>query len=214
MGISVIVPAYNEQAYLERTLQSFKRQSLDHELIVVANGCTDDTASLADGLGARVLELHSPGISQARNAGANASSGRILVFNDADTIVAPNYLGEIAKALGQDAGYGAARARAEKLTPSSLLYATMLNVGSVILREACGNVFVDRAFFEQVGGYNEALEKGEDTALSVALREHGAKFAALWNTYTIPSSRDVSLQRIARDSWNYLMFLATGNLKE
>ena len=212
--VSVIVPAHNEEGYIRRTIDSYANQSTPHELIVVANGCTDDTTNVAHDLGAKVIELENPSIPAAKNAGVKQAEGDYLIFNDADTIAAPNYVESVVETLNESVGYGAARAKAENWKPSTLTYIAMLNFGSVILREACGNMFVKRDHFEDVNGFDETLLRGEDTALSITLREHGSKFAALWKTYTIPSARAASLKRTIKDSFNYLNFLVTGNLKE
>ena len=90
----------------------------------------------------------------------------------------------------------------------------MLNFGGFVLRESCGNMFVRRSSFEEVGGFDENITKGEDTALSVSLRKKGGLYDFLWNTYTIPSAREASLKRTIQDSWNYVRFLATGHLEE
>ena len=211
--ISVIVPAHNEEAYIRQTLESFQGQML-HELIVVANGCIDDTANIAEDLGARVIELEKPGVSKAKNVGAMSSEGNILIFNDADTVVAPNYVESIRGAFQQGKlGYGCTRAKAENWKSGTLLYTAMLNVGGLILRESCGNMFVERDSFDQVK-FDESLIKGEDTALSVGLRENGVQFGFLVGTYMIPSSRAASLKRTVNDSLSYLRFLATCELKE
>ncbi len=218
---SVIIPAHNEQDYIRKTIESFrqqqfKRERRPYELIVVANGCDveDNTASIAQDLGAKVIELAEGNVSRARNKGAQEASGEILIFNDADTPVASNYVDRINLAVSQGVDYGATRAKAENLKLGTLAYVTMLNFGSWMSRESCGNMFVRHDSFEEVNGFNEELRKGEDTALSAALRVGGNKFGFLWSTYTIPSARTASLKRTIRDSYNYAIFRITGKLKE
>src|SRR5689334_18853557 len=87
---SVIIPAYNEEAYLGRTLSSL-RAAMDGlpeagEVIVVDNNSSDRTADIARAAGARVVFEPVNQISRARNAGAAAARGRFFVFLDADTI--------------------------------------------------------------------------------------------------------------------------------
>jgi glycosyltransferase involved in cell wall biosynthesis len=207
MLTSVIIPAHNEQDYIRATLESYARQQSEphFETIVVANGCdsTDDTAQIAEDLGARVFELGKRNVSKARNHGVSCSSGDLLVFNDADTLVAPNYIDVIVNTLS-NCDYGTARAKADKFTFGALTYALMLNVGGFILKEACGNVFVKREPFHSVNGFAEELKTGEDIDFSMRLRQNGAKYKFLWETNFKTSSRDVSFRRMLSESLGYI----------
>ena len=56
--ISVIIPAYNEEKYIEKTLKSIKKQNFKHyETIVVCNGCTDNTKDIAKRYADKVLVI-------------------------------------------------------------------------------------------------------------------------------------------------------------
>jgi glycosyltransferase involved in cell wall biosynthesis len=83
--VSVVLPAKNESEGLRRTLPALRRVLPDAELIVVNDGSTDDTASVAAALGARVLSSpYSMGNGAAIKRGARAAGGDVLVFMDAD----------------------------------------------------------------------------------------------------------------------------------
>src|SRR6185503_14223058 len=91
--ISVVIPAHNEEAYLGRTLAALHQQTFPaHEIIVVANGCTDRTEEAARGLCDRLIIRSQQGLSAARNAGARVADGELLVFLDADTLLEPGAL--------------------------------------------------------------------------------------------------------------------------
>lgn len=90
-SVSFIVPAYNEEKLIGRTIASIKRstQSLDRdfEIIVVDNNSNDKTAEIAKQLGAKVIfEPHNQ-ISRARNRGASIAQYQYLIFVDADSII-------------------------------------------------------------------------------------------------------------------------------
>jgi len=89
--ISFVIPAHNEEHYLGRTLQSLiesaEAVNETYEVVVVADGCTDKTATVAQSHGARVLEVDLRHIAAVRNAGAQHTAGELLVFVDADTLV-------------------------------------------------------------------------------------------------------------------------------
>jgi|SRR5215211_1410339 len=84
---SVIVPAYNEAAYIGRALHALRDQDYDgnYEIIVVDNNSTDDTAAVAAGLGVRVVSEPEQGVCAARQRGVDCSRGEIIVSTDADT---------------------------------------------------------------------------------------------------------------------------------
>lgn len=91
--ISVIVPAHNEEEYILRTLKALQCQRYsNYEVIVVCNGCSDRTAALARERCHVLIETEERGISRARNRGARAARGELLVFLDADTILEPDGL--------------------------------------------------------------------------------------------------------------------------
>jgi glycosyltransferase involved in cell wall biosynthesis len=85
MKLSVVLPAKNEAEGLRRTLPALRAGWPEAELIVVDDGSTDDTASVATSLGARVLSApYSMGNGAAIKRGARAATGEVLVFMDAD----------------------------------------------------------------------------------------------------------------------------------
>ena len=92
--LSVVVPAYNEAAFLPATLASLARQDYPggYEVIVVDNASTDDTAAVAARYGARVVREPSPGVCAARQAGTDAARGAVVVSTDADTVHPPDWL--------------------------------------------------------------------------------------------------------------------------
>lgn len=85
MRITVVLPAKNEEAGLERTLPKLKGELPEAEVIVVDDGSTDRTAAVAAAHGARVLSSpYSMGNGAAIKRGARAASGEVIVFMDAD----------------------------------------------------------------------------------------------------------------------------------
>ncbi len=91
--VSVVIAAFNEAKHIERCLRSFAAQEFQlREVIVVDDGSTDETASIAERLGARLIRTDHGGPARARNIGASAASGEILVFFDADMACAPGFV--------------------------------------------------------------------------------------------------------------------------
>jgi glycosyltransferase involved in cell wall biosynthesis len=95
ISVSVIVPAFNMELYIEECLRSLFEQTVDGlEIIVVDDGSTDRTRDVVESLrppGGKSLRLISKpngGLSSARNAGMAAAQGRWIGFVDADDWVA------------------------------------------------------------------------------------------------------------------------------
>ncbi|WP_051808245.1 glycosyltransferase family 2 protein [Actinoplanes subtropicus] len=101
---SVVVPCYNEAAYIGEAIRSLQRQDFAgaYEIVVVDNNCTDDTARIARELGVRVVTESAPGVCNAREAGTVASRGEIVVSADADTTYAPDWLSKIDRGFRSD----------------------------------------------------------------------------------------------------------------
>ncbi len=110
-SVSVIIPAHNESATIERGLRDVLAQAddgLDIEIIVVANGCTDDTVVIAEGLVAEfaaagvelsVYDDPEPGKTAALNFGDQCAGGDVLFYCDSDIAMAPGSLAAMTAAL-------------------------------------------------------------------------------------------------------------------
>jgi len=103
VGLSVVVPTRNRSSILGATLRRLIASEFPRpwEIVVVANACTDDTAAAvarvaAEGrVSVRLVEEPRPSASVARNRGALAAVGRLLVFLDDDILLEPDVLGTI-----------------------------------------------------------------------------------------------------------------------
>ena len=107
--ISVIVPVYRVEEYLERCVKSILSQTYKNlEVILVDDGSPDQCPAICDACAekdARVKVIHqeNKGLSGARNAGINAASGEYLAFVDSDDYVSPHFIEELYQLL-QDTG--------------------------------------------------------------------------------------------------------------
>ena len=120
--LSIIIPASNESALIGSCLEAVLASDplpCAHEVIVVANGCTDDTAKVARclrdkaaarGWGLRVIELGQGGKPGALNAGDAAARGPMRAYLDADVTVSPPLLAQIVAVLDRpEAAYASGR---------------------------------------------------------------------------------------------------------
>lgn len=96
--ISIIVPVYNVEKWLERCILSLVSQSYDNiEIILVDDGSTDNSGSICDkyaALDARIRVIHkqNSGLSGAKNAGLDAAEGDFITFVDSDDFVTTDYV--------------------------------------------------------------------------------------------------------------------------
>jgi len=105
--VSVIVPAFNEEASLPACLETLGRQTYpDLEVIVVDDGSTDGTREVARSHRARVLEQTHRGPGAARNLGARGASGRILVLIDADMSFDPAFVDKLTEPIRRGSAVG------------------------------------------------------------------------------------------------------------
>jgi glycosyltransferase involved in cell wall biosynthesis len=173
-SVSVIVPCYNAEHYLENALDSIRSQACpDLEIIVVDDGSTDDTAGVLrklNGTDLQVLRQDNTGPAAARNLGISAARGKWIAFLDADDYWLPSKLNLQLESLARkpDAAFCYSSGiyigppntrRIQKPHRSgedvfwSLLWGSQLLMGSVIVRREC---------FAQAGSFDTQLRTGED----------------------------------------------------
>src|SRR5690348_7890348 len=94
--ISVVIPAYNEEDYIENCLKSLMRQEvMPDEIIVVNNNSTDRTEEIVKKYPVILITEKKKGTIAARNAGFDMAKGNIIVRTDADTVVPTNWIKKI-----------------------------------------------------------------------------------------------------------------------
>ncbi|MCP9125601.1 glycosyltransferase [Streptococcus oralis] len=110
--ISVIVPVYNVEAYLERCVESILQQTYAHfELILINDGSTDSSGQICDHLASqyeniKVYHIENAGVSNARNMGIQLATGSWVTFIDSDDFVTQDYLATLASAAeGLNVGF-------------------------------------------------------------------------------------------------------------
>ncbi len=102
--ISVIVPIYNTAPFLEECLESIAAQTFpDFEAILVDDGSTDSSASIAERFVKRdsrfhLISQHNLGLSEARNTGLRNARGNWIAFVDSDDVLAPDFFKALWKA--------------------------------------------------------------------------------------------------------------------
>ena len=185
---SVIIPAYNAAATLGECLTSVRQLNYpDYETIVIDDGSTDSTAQVAEQAGVKTIRIEHRGLASARNAGAQAASGEIIAFIDADARADRDWLyhlaetitrREAAAASGPNFAPTAASARAAAMGAAPGL-PREVRAGDDILAQLCGcNMAVTKSALAKIGGFDPAFTTaGDDVDLSWRLAASGETLA-------------------------------------
>ena len=186
-AISVIVPAFNAAVYLPRCLEAVFSSGWSFECIVVDDGSTDDSASIALSAGARAVHVSEGpfGPAYARNRGAEAAHGKILFFLDADIVLAPGALRHVATFFQERPDVVAVFGSYDNRPAAPGVVSRYRNLLHHFVhqngkREAstfwagCGAI--RRSVFEKIGGFDEqrfSRPSIEDIELGYRLRKAG-----------------------------------------
>lgn len=186
MRFSVIIPLYNKAPYIRKALESVWSQTFrDFELIVVDDGSSDDSLSVAkdviaeSSITARLIHQENAGVSSARNNGVAASHGDYICFLDADDWWAPGFLEQMDGLINEypDAGiYGTnyyiisrGKQRVALHIPSTgyINYCNCYRELQMPLTSI--SVAIPRGVFLETGGFRPHLKFGEDFDLWIRI---------------------------------------------
>lgn len=109
LSLSVVIPVKDDARELERCLASLARQrgAAPFELIVVDNGSTDDSASVARAAGVTLLSEPRPGIAAASETGYDHATGDVIARIDADTVVPVDWVRNVLETFAEHPEIGA-----------------------------------------------------------------------------------------------------------
>lgn len=182
--VSVIIPAYNCERYLGEAIESVLSQ--DHrplELIVVNDGSTDNTETIAGRYGDRIIYIgqENRGPAAARNRGLQISRGEVIGFLDADDLWSENKLSLQLTRLAEDRSVEIViglsqptKLQADK--DGKAIFQKWLDPYCALLLSAA---LFRRSVFEKVGLFDETLHYGEDTDWFMRAREMGISMAII-----------------------------------
>jgi glycosyltransferase involved in cell wall biosynthesis len=220
--ISVVIPAYNAERFLPRCLKSVFAQTLKpYEVIVVDDGSTDNTAALAEQLGARVIRRQNGGIADARNAGIQIASCEWIAMLDVDDLWAPEKLERQAACIQSDtvllytgirifddSGVRSVHPAIDAISARKMLrYCNSITPSSVMVR---------RDAFMQVGGFRKGINACEDWGLWFRMRPLGQFVAvpdALTDYYVHPHSLSSDPEKMLQGAETIINMTLTADLR-
>lgn len=179
--VSIVIPAYNEEACLPGCLQSIQMLVFpkdDLEVILVDNGSTDRTREIASEYGAKVLRDDDKHVSGLRNLGVQKAAGDIIAFVDADCLVSKTWLQKAAIYFddGDVSAWGSPPTLPDEATWVQKTW-YLVRQKKAQVQEAdwleTMNLFVRKDQFMSVSGFNEALVTCEDVDFSYRIRKYG-----------------------------------------
>ncbi|HUR77939.1 MAG TPA: glycosyltransferase [Acidimicrobiales bacterium] len=191
LAVSVVCSTYQRAARLRSLLEALEAQTLDKDLfevVIVANGCTDDTAAVLDefathgSIDLRPVTLGvNRGASGGRNAGWRAARAPFVAFTDDDCAPSPEWL-EAGLAAAAETGAAIVVGRTQPNPAQAQNEGVWSRTQTVTSRlgttffNTC-NIFYRRADLEAVGGLDEEFRTkgGEDTDLGWSIEALGAK---------------------------------------
>ena len=185
--ISVVVPAYNEEKYIDQTLNSLigQKGNYDFEVVIVDNNSTDQTVKRVlkykNKLNIRVISEKKQGRGPARKRGFDASFGEIVVSLDADTIVYPDWLTVLVDNLR---GQNVATTTSCKIEDCPFLTKFIFNVTqpwvAFLYRIFSGHFWLSgfsfailKSSYLKSGGFDANLQAQEDLDLSFRVAKLG-----------------------------------------
>jgi glycosyltransferase involved in cell wall biosynthesis len=211
--VSVIVAAYNCEAYVAQALRSVQEQTYGAwEVVFADDGSTDGTAEIARGFsGVTVVESRvNTGLPAARNRAIERARGELLAILDADDYWLPGYLEHqvdlFDRSQASAARVGIVACNARLLAPSGgILESSYMDClpfrEPVTLTELLrGNsiyvsALVPRGVVEEVGGFHQELKRMPDWDLWLRILEHGYRVVATHRPLCVYRLRPGSLSR-------------------
>jgi glycosyltransferase involved in cell wall biosynthesis len=197
-----VIPAYNEAQYLPETIAAIRRaeRSLGEavEIIVGNNASTDDTARVAESLGAIVVPVEIRCISAVRNRAAERATGKYLVFVDADDHMSENLFVEVKRVLdsGRYIGGGVSRTRYDRETLGIRATHAIVQTSLSFTGLSMFLFYTTAEAFAAAGKFNEALLCTEDYDFARRLRDlgraRGLRYKNLRSAYLVKSARKFS----------------------
>jgi glycosyltransferase involved in cell wall biosynthesis len=186
MSLSIIIPYYNREKFLENTLASVSKQTYRPiELILVDNGSTDSSAEIcrrffdnnsSDDFTIKLVEEPEKGAGKARNTGAKYATNQYLYFFDSDDIMSPNFTADIIQKIKNSLiKYELIAVKTNIVLPNGKQYKRKSYyktsvVDQIILSSLSTQSCVFRKdFFERIGKWNETLPCWNDWELGIRI---------------------------------------------
>ncbi|MBR3213970.1 MAG: glycosyltransferase [Methanosphaera sp.] len=208
MKLSIIIPTYNEEEYLPNLLESIKRQDFDDlEVIVADSHSTDKTVEIANSYGCKIVNGGLPAVG--RNNGARIATGEFLLFLDSDCVLTNDYLKQaveefelhnlgiaITQIVPLEKGF------INELSHEFANYMTKKISAIKPHGAGCYGILTYKSLHEEVGGFDEAIDFGEDTDYIERVAKI-SRFKVLETPRLLISTRRLKEEGLKTIAWKY-----------
>lgn len=196
MKLSVIIPTFNEAPNIARLVAELRRHDASGavEILVVDAHSPDGTAELARQAGATVLLAPKPGRAFQMNHAAAHATGDVLYFVHADVSIHPDYVATIGQAVAQGYAAGCYRFRFDSTNLLLRINSFGTRFKGIMSRGGDQTLFITRALFEQLGGFNEQFVVMEDFEIIQRIRR-------VASFLIVPKDVLVSARKYRNNSW-------------
>jgi cellulose synthase/poly-beta-1,6-N-acetylglucosamine synthase-like glycosyltransferase len=199
--LSVIVPFHRNLRFLERCLEALTPLPPDSELLIAADAPVDDCRALAACYGAQIVDVPGPsGPAVARNRAAEVSEGDVLVFVDADVVIADGALPRLVEIFDAQPETAAVFGAYDETPAAPGFISQYKNLAHSFIHQSSARVAqtfwagfgaVRRESFERVGGFDERFARPSVEDIELGYRLTGAGHRVLLD----PSLRACHLKR-------------------
>lgn len=192
--VSVIIPAYNESDYIEKTIKKYKEQNYDNFEIIVVDNSNDGgkTYRAAMPLADKVIQLPCPaGPGKARNEGAKTAEGEIFIFSDADSWMEKEGIKKIVENFKENI-VGSVWGGDERNTFKGRIFFFFKNwICRLKIYQGAvdGVIFCSRGVFFNIKGFNKERELGEFQDFVTRAKKNGAKYKLIVDSRAFTSMR-------------------------
>jgi glycosyltransferase involved in cell wall biosynthesis len=228
MKVSVLIPTYNEEKYIENCLMSLINSDFDFikkdsEILVIDGISNDKTREIVKKFESNYSYIHlidnkSKFVPHALNLGIRKSSGKIIIRLDAHSFYAPDYISKLL--------FWKDKLKADNVGGVSITNVMNANRKTIAIKQVLSNKYgvgnslfrigvsepveadtvpfgcYDRSIFEKLGYYDERLTRNQDIELNKRIKKNGGKI------YLVP---DIKCTYFARETYSELMKNNFGN---
>ncbi len=207
--VSFIIPAFNEETSIRESIRSIRANAPHYlyQIIVVDNGSTDNSAEIALNEKATLIKQNRGTIASARNKGAQASEGEVLIFLDADVLLTNVWQEEIDKVIAelrQNAFLvtGSRCNVTDKKNWISRYWFARMRYEDVSYINS-GHLLTSRKLFDSLRGFRGELNTSEDYDFCLRAKQIGARIVNNQALNVIHTRYPATLKDfIARERWH------------
>lgn len=213
---SIVIPTLNEELFLPDLLNDLQKQkSKNFEIFVIDSKSVDKTKSIIQnwkGMTIRFYDNEKRNVSSQRNLGAQKSTGKYLVFLDADSRVGVYFTKKLEKEIAKNQGlFFVPAVKSDDASSDTEFLVDVVNffvgISQNIGRPFAfgGAMIIERQYFYTIGGFDENITLAEDFDIAKRSYEWGVRAKYLEDIYVTYSLRRIRREGKLKTYYKYLI---------